>query len=106
MAIAGFIITGNSAKKVAIRGLGPSLQTAGFSSTLDPTLELRGPANSLIASNDNWRDNAAWAGELEAGGLAPHVDLESAIVATLLRGLYRDHEGQEWFDRHGIGRGL
>ena len=44
VAIGGFMITGNSPKKVAIRGMGPSLQSAGFVGTAlsDPTLQLRG----------------------------------------------------------------
>jgi hypothetical protein len=90
VAIGGFMITGNSPKRVAIRGMGPSLQAAGFFSTAlsDPTLQLRGSDNSLIASNDNWRDNPLWAAELEAIGLAPGFDLESAIVATLPPGAY------------------
>ena len=84
------MITGNSPKTVAIRGMGPSLQSAGFFSTAlsDPTLQLRGSDNSLIASNDNWRDNPLWAAALEAIGLAPGFDLESAIVATLPAGAY------------------
>ena len=84
------MITGNSPKRVAIRGMGPSLQSAGFFGTAlsDPTLQLRGSDNSLIASNDNWRDNPVWAAELEAVGLAPGFDFESAIVATLPPGAY------------------
>ena len=84
------MITGNAPKRVAIRGMGPSLQSAGFFGTAlsDPTLQLRGSDNSLIASNDNWRDNPVWAAELEAMGLAPGFDFESAIVATLSPGAY------------------
>jgi hypothetical protein len=90
VAIGGFMITGSSPKKVAIRGMGPSLQSTGVvTSTLaDPTLQLRDAENSLIASNDNWRDNPAWAAELEAAGLAPGFDFESAIVAMLPPGAY------------------
>src|SRR5207248_7591879 len=41
VAIAGFIVTGNSPKQVVVRGLGPSLVNAGVSGPLsDPTLEL------------------------------------------------------------------
>jgi hypothetical protein len=90
VAIGGFMLTGNSPKKVAIRGIGPSLQSAGFmgSALSDPTLQLRDSDNSLIATNDNWRDNAVSAAELEAVGLAPTSDFESAIVATLPPGAY------------------
>jgi uncharacterized delta-60 repeat protein len=89
VAIGGFIITGNSAKKVAVRGLGPSLQSAGISNALaDPMLELRSANQSMIASNDNWRDDAVSAAQLQASGLAPGSNLESAIVATLSPGTY------------------
>jgi hypothetical protein len=90
LAIGGFLITGNSPKKVAVRGLGPSLRAAGFVDTAlpDPILELRGPDSSLIVSNDNWRDNQASAAELETAGLAPGSDFESAVVATLPPGAY------------------
>jgi uncharacterized delta-60 repeat protein len=89
VAIGGFIITGNSAKKIAIRGLGPSLQSAGINNALaDPMLELRSADQSMIASNDNWHDDAVSAAQLQANGLAPSSDLESAIVATLSPGTY------------------
>ena len=90
VAIGGFMLTGNSPKRIAVRAIGPSLQATGFmgSALVDPTLELRGPDNSVIATNDNWGDNTAWAQELEAVGLAPTYDFESAIVATLSPGAY------------------
>ena len=47
----------------------------------DPTIELHGPDGSLIASNDNWKDNQE--AEIRASGLAPTNDLESAIIANL-----------------------
>src|SRR5205823_7637095 len=54
--IAGFIITGNANKPVALRGLGPSLAAFGLSPVLaDPVLELRSSTSSLF-TNDNWRD--------------------------------------------------
>jgi uncharacterized delta-60 repeat protein len=89
VAIGGFIITGNSPKKVAVRGLGPSLQSAGINHPLaDPMLELRSADQSMIAGNDNWRDDAVSAAELQANKLAPNSDLESAVVATLSPGTY------------------
>src|SRR5438128_2616920 len=59
VAISGFMLMGNAPKRVALRGIGPSLQGLLGSVLSDPTLELRGPDNSLIAANDNWRDNPA-----------------------------------------------
>ncbi len=86
-AIGGFIITSGDPKKVIIRGLGPSLGDNGITSVLaDPTLELHGPDGALLVSNDNWRDTQETA--IEATGLAPTDNLESAIVATLQPGAY------------------
>jgi len=42
----------------------------------------------LIASNDNWRDDAVSASRLTASGLAPQSDLDSAMVTTLAPGSY------------------
>ena len=80
--IGGFILLGPDAKRVIIRGLGPSLSSQGVPGPLaDPTLELHAGDGTLIASNDNWKsDNQA---EIEATTIPPSDDLESAIVATL-----------------------
>ena len=40
----------------------------------------------MIAFNDNWKDTQQ--GQIEATGLAPTNDAESAIVETLLPGNY------------------
>ncbi|MGH8093685.1 MAG: beta strand repeat-containing protein [Chthoniobacterales bacterium] len=85
--IGGFIVTGpaGSTKKVIIRGIGPSLTAAGVSGALgDPYLQLFS-GSALLASNDNWKENEA---AVEASGVAPTNDLESAIVATLAPGSY------------------
>lgn len=80
--IGGFIIDGNEGKKVIVRALGPSLATSGVVGVLaDPVIELRGPGGDLIASNDNWRSDQE--AEIQASGVPPPNDLESAIVATL-----------------------
>ena len=81
--IGGFIITGTDPKRVIIRGIGPSL--TGVGGTLqDPMLELH-QGSATLAVNDDWRENQA---AVEATGLAPTNDLESAIVATLTPGAY------------------
>jgi hypothetical protein len=89
IAIGGFIITGTGLKKVAIRGLGPSLANFGISDVLDdPTLELRDNAGVLLAQNDNWQDNSFQAAQLTSFNLAlPHPN-ESGIVAILQPGAY------------------
>ena len=80
--IGGFILTGSDAKKVIVRGIGPSLTSFGVAGALqDPFLELHDINGAIIATNDNWRDTQE--SEIEATGLAPTDDRESAIVMTL-----------------------
>ncbi len=83
--IGGFIITGTVPKRVIILGVGPSLAQF-FSGTLaNPTLELH-QGDTLLQTNDDW--NTDQQAEIEATGLAPSNDLESAIVRTLDPGSY------------------
>jgi hypothetical protein len=82
--IAGFIVTGTKDKKVIIRGLGPSLSLPG--PLADPTLELRTSNGTILDSNDDWTskpDGSAQRTEIEATGIAPSNDLESAMLKTL-----------------------
>ena len=84
--IGGFIINGTDPKMVILRAIGPSLTDFGVDGALaDPVLELRALDGSVIASNDNWTTDRA---AIEATGLQPSKDLESAIVATLDPGAY------------------
>lgn len=81
--IAGFIVTGSVPKKVAIRALGPSLANSNVTGFLaNPMVELRDSTGAQLAINDNWVD-AASAAEVQAAGLAPAEQLESAFVITL-----------------------
>jgi len=85
--IGGFIITGNEAKNVILRAIGPSLTQFGVVDALaDPVLELHGSDGSLITSNDNWKDMQE--AEINATGLAPTNDTESAILMTLTPDAY------------------
>jgi hypothetical protein len=87
VAIAGFIITGNMAKQVVVRGLGPSLATVGVQGALsDPLLELHDASGNLLFSNNDWQQTQAQA--LRDANLAPSDDLEAAILATLVPGAY------------------
>jgi plastocyanin len=80
--IGGFIVTGTDPKRVILRAIGPSLASTGVSNPLaDPVMELHASDGSLITSNDNWRDSDE--ANIEATGLAPTNDLESASVTTL-----------------------
>ena len=85
--IGGFIITGSAPKQVLLRGIGPSLTAFGVPDALaDPVMELHGPAGFTTITNDNWRDTQQAA--IQATGLPPTNDLESAILATLNPGPY------------------
>jgi pectinesterase len=86
--IAGFILAGGSGgSHVIVRGLGPSLAAAGISQALaDPTLELLDSNGVSIAFNDNWKE--AQQADVEATGIPPLDDRESAIVASLPAGPY------------------
>jgi hypothetical protein len=87
--IGGFIITGSVSKHVVVRAIGPSLTRFGFSSAellADPILELHGPGSFATITNNNWRDSQQ--AEIQADGLAPRDDLESAIDVTLPPGNY------------------
>ena len=88
--IGGFIITGNTPKRVVLRAIGPSLTGSGTplpGRLADPTVELRGPAGELISFNDNWMDSSN-ANDIIATGLAPDDQHEAAIIATLEPGSY------------------
>src|SRR3954471_22207402 len=52
--IGGFIVYGAGQKKIAVRGMGPSLPVAGVLS--DPLVELHDATGAMVASNDSWRN--------------------------------------------------
>ena len=81
--IGGFIVTAPAAssKKILLRGLGPSLTSAGISDVLDdPFLQLF-QQDTALGSNNNWRDSQQAA--IAATGIPPSNNLESAMVRTL-----------------------
>ncbi|HEY9154531.1 MAG TPA: hypothetical protein VIM69_05335, partial [Opitutaceae bacterium] len=96
--IAGFIITGSSSKTVLIRANGPALQKSGITSGFlaDPKLVLHNTdaTQSVIATNDNWGENAAEKANIQSavsttGALAwDDGSKDAAIVATLNPGGY------------------
>ena len=70
-----------------VRAIGPSLSRFGIPNPLaDPVLELHGPEGFVTITNDNWKDTQQAA--IEATGLPPTDDKESAIDATLAPGNY------------------
>lgn len=101
-AIAGFVITGSTPKKVLLRSLGPSLGAVAVdAAVVDPAIELHDASGAAIATNDNWKDTQR--AEIEATGIPPADDRESAIVQSLSPGAYtvvmRDKAGT---DRIGL----
>jgi len=88
VSIGGIIITPGEAKRVLLRAIGPSLASFGVTDPLpDPILELHAEDGTLITTNDNWKDSPEML-DIEATGLPPTNDLESAILRTLDPGLY------------------
>ena len=85
--IGGFIITGTTSRQILLRGIGPSLASAGVQNSLsDPMLELHGPLGFTAVINNNWRDTQEM--QISETGIAPTDDLESAILVTLDPGAY------------------
>jgi len=80
--IGGLIILGEADTDVLVRAIGPTLANAGVDGALeDPILELYDANGSLIVSNDDWKSTQQT--EIEATGLAPTDDRESAILMRL-----------------------
>jgi hypothetical protein len=72
---------------MVVRAIGPSLTAFGVAGALtNPVLELHGPGGFATITNDDWRSSQQ--AEIQATGLAPGNNLESAIVATLPPGAY------------------
>lgn len=72
--------------KVVARAIGPSVKNQLPNALNDPTLELRDSFGVLKATNDNWKDEKQ--ADIEATGLAPSNDAESAVFVTLTPGNY------------------
>jgi hypothetical protein len=85
--IGGFIITGTVPKHVLLRAIGPSLAGLGIANVLaDTVLELHGQGAFVTITNNNWRDTQE--AEIQATGIPPANDLESAIDVILVPGVY------------------
>lgn len=87
--IGGFIIgpAEGLSRRVIVRAIGPSLRQAGVDQALpDPTLRLCDANGAVVVANDNWRETDAAA--IEATGVPPTNDAESAVVASLTPGAY------------------
>lgn len=86
----GGIIVGPEEKTssaVLLRAIGPSLENFGVPNPLaDPMFELRDGDGGLIVANDNWKTTQQ--AEIEATGLQPSNDFESALLMSLTPGSY------------------
>ena len=88
--IDGLILQGGTPKRVLFRALGPSVKVNGTTvpgALMDPTLELHDGNGALLLSNDDWK-NAPNMAEIQATGLAPPDDHESAVLMSLTPGNY------------------
>ncbi len=95
--IGGFVVTGNSPKKIMIRGVGPGLAAQGVAHPLgDPALKIY-KSNTLLAQNDNWSSDATAAAELASAATTTGAfalqsgSKDAAIILTLTPGIYSVH---------------
>jgi hypothetical protein len=72
--------------KVVVRAMGPSIKNQVPNALNDPTLELRDSFGVVVRSNDDWMETQK--AEIEAAGLAPTNNAESALLETLTPGNY------------------
>jgi hypothetical protein len=73
--------------QMLVRAIGPSLSGFGVPNALqDPTLELHDGNGALLAANNDWRETQETA--IEATGIPPSNNKESAILSTLPPGGY------------------
>lgn len=97
--IVGFVITGSTPKKVLIRAVGPSLQSAGVSNPLaDPKLTLNrqtGGSSVYVSENNDWAsgslaDAALIRGTANRLGASPLLEgsKDAVLLVTLSPGVY------------------
>jgi len=86
--IAGFVIVGESPRRVLVRVLGPSLAQFGVNDAIaDPEFDVIPPNSStVLARNDNWGDGDPDA--VRATGFPPFDPHDCALVLDLGPGLY------------------
>jgi hypothetical protein len=84
--IGGLIVLGQNQLRVIVRAIGPSLPFPGV--LADPTLNLHDGNGTLVASNNNWKEDPVQESAIIATGIPPANDLESAMVHNLTPGSY------------------
>lgn len=94
--IGGFVVSGGASKRILIRAVGPSLAAQGIAASevlADPTINVYRCA-SVIATNDNWRDNLnaneinSTAIQIGARAFETSDTKSSALLLTLEAGVY------------------
>lgn len=99
VAIGGYVVSGGAPKRLLIRAVGPTLTTQGLGAgevLTDPSIEVHDALNGnvVIATNDNWGDNANAAEIVGTGariGATPFASTDatsSALLVTLPPGVY------------------
>lgn len=99
VAIGGFVVSGNAAKQILIRAIGPSLAAQGIDPKevlADPMIELHDAShgNVTIATNDNWTENsnaadiATVGNRIGAAAIGQADTKSSALLLTLNPGVY------------------
>jgi hypothetical protein len=84
----GGIIGRSAGKRLLWRALGPELAAHGVIGQLaDPFLEVHDANGAILSSNDNWKEGSNSL-EIDATGLAPLDDRESAILILFPPGTY------------------
>ena len=86
--IAGLIVGDVANATLVVRALGPSLASFNVAQPLaDPSLAIYDRNGAVIASNDNWQDDANQI-DVQQNGLAPNDPAESATILYLPAGAY------------------
>ena len=86
--IGGFIVgTRPAGTRVVVRAIGPSLKPQLPNAMNDPQIELFDSNGNSLGANDNWKDSADRSA-IEAAGLQPTNDAESALLAHVMPALY------------------
>lgn len=85
--IGGFIVGGGGAgTTVVVRALGPSLEDQVTGELANPTLELKDANGTTVRANDDWKSDQQ--AELQAIGIQPKREVESALIETVAAGNY------------------
>ncbi len=97
--IAGFVVDGTNRKNILLRAIGPTLISQGLAAgevLADPVIEVHDALNHnvIVASNDNWGDNAnaaaivTTAAQVGAAALSSGDATSAALLVNLRPGIY------------------